>query len=251
MLNEMENIIVETGLQIMKFKKNNKIIKKLINNHTKTNIDIFADKFIKSKLNNLKKIPIVSEEGFDNKIERPEEYFIIDPIDGTLSLINNFKTWVTQIAYIKKGEVLFAVIYEPESDNLYSASKEKGVFFNKKTYKKKIFQNSQIIFIDNTPKPNLLNKNIMRHYPKSKYIESGSLSLKICKIIIGSANVFIKDVNVRDWDIAPPLLLANLTGIDIFDLSFNSYRLSGGFEKKGLIVCNQELTKNLLNKIKN
>jgi len=246
-LDQLESIIIESGLEIMKFKKNNIIQKKIINNHTKTNIDFFADRFIKRELNKLKKIPIISEESYNKNTKRPDKYFIIDPIDGTLSLLNNYKTWVTQIAYIEKGEVLFSAIFEPELNNLYSGCKENGIFYNKNKFSNKKIKNKKITFIDNTPKPNILNKKLMKFYPESEYLESGSLSLKICKIIYGLANIFIKNVYVRDWDIAPPLLLAKLNDVDIFDLSFDRYTLSGSLEKKGLIVCNNQLTKNLKN----
>ena len=245
MLKQIESIIIETGIELLNFKKNNKIIKKKIKDHIKTNIDIYADEFIKKKLNKITKIPIISEESYKKNLNRPDEYFIIDPIDGTLSLINDYKTWVTQLAYIKKGEVLYSAIYEPENENLYSGSKEQGIFFNHNRIIKKNLNQSDIIFIDNTPQPNVLNSKLMKYYHNSRYSESGSLSLKICKIILGEANIFIKNVKVRDWDIAPTLLFTGQSDIDIFDLKLNNYKLMGSFEKEGLLVCNRELTTNL------
>ena len=242
MFNELENIIQEVGIEILKFKENNIILKKLVNNHVKTNIDLFADKIIKKKLNSLKKIIIISEESFSSKLNRPDEYFIIDPIDGTLSLINGFKTWVTQIAYVKKNNVIYSAIYEPESNNLYSGGLRSGIYLNRRKFELKESKLDTITFIDNLPFPNELNKQIMKNFTKTKYLECGSLSLKICKIIYGKANFFIKDVFVHDWDIAPTLALAKYSNVNIFDINFHHYSLMGSFKKKGIIVCNKFLT---------
>ena len=242
MLNKLENIIQEVGRQILKFKENNIITKKIINNHTKTNIDLFADKILKKKLTSLKNILIISEESFSSNLNRPEEYFIIDPVDGTLSLINGFKTWVTQVAYVKNNNVICAAIYEPEADNLYSGGLTNGIYLNRKEFNFKKNKPDTITFIDNLPIPNELNKQIMKNFTKTKYLECGSLSLKICKIIYGQANIFIKNVFVHDWDIAPTLPLAQYSKVDIFDINYNHYNLIGNYKKKGLIVCNNVLT---------
>ena len=245
MFNNLEDIIIDSGNEILKFKLENSITSHKINNHVKTNIDNYADQIIKEKLNKLLRIPIISEESFKKKNVRPDEYFIIDPIDGTLSLLNGYKTWVTQLAYINKNKLIYSAIFEPEADNLYSASISDGVFFNKKKFSNKEIKDSNITFIDNYPHPNKLNQRFMSFFKNTSYIECGSLSLKICKIILNEANVFVKEVPVRDWDIAPPLLLANMSNIDVFDYNFNRYKIIGSFEKKGLIVCNKILTETI------
>jgi 3'(2'), 5'-bisphosphate nucleotidase len=48
----------------------------------------------------------------------------------------------------------------------------------------------------------------------SSYVESGSIALKICSI----ADLFIKDVSPRDWDVAAPMLVMAEVGGVITDI---------------------------------
>ncbi len=158
MIRKLENTLIYTGNKILSYKKNNIIKSKKIGDQLKTNIDLYADKFLKKELIKIKKIPIVSEENENIEINRYNEYWLIDPIDGTKSLVNNYKGWVTQVAYIKKKKILIAAVYAPELCELYS-----GSFFTNKIFynKQPLVINKKCkypIFIDNYPKPNRIYK---------------------------------------------------------------------------------------------
>lgn len=55
--------------------------------------------------------------------------FTIDPIDGTINFANEIPLWAIQVACIKNGKTVAAVIYLPKLNELYSAD-EGGAFFN-------------------------------------------------------------------------------------------------------------------------
>jgi len=95
-----------------------------------THLDLVVQNFL---IDSLKKefneIPIFSEE---QRIQKSHEnnYWSIDPIDGTHNFIAGLKSYGISIAYIENGEVLIGVIYLPESKELYSAYKGGGSFCN-------------------------------------------------------------------------------------------------------------------------
>ena len=158
MIRKIENTMINIGNKILKYKNNYEIKGKRIGDQLKTNIDIYADKILKKELKKIKKIPVISEENTNIKIDKYNEYWLIDPIDGTKSLFNNYKGWVTQVAYIKKNKILIGVVYAPELCELYSGSGfTNKLFFNKKLIRTYIKYKNPI-FIDNYPKPNRIYK---------------------------------------------------------------------------------------------
>ena len=76
------------------------------------------------------------------------------------------------------------------------------------------------------------------------YVESGSLSLKICRVADGVADLFVKDVEIRDWDVAAPMLILFEAGGVISQVDGAQFDLYGDFEKNGLIVAKSEKLKN-------
>jgi 3'-phosphoadenosine 5'-phosphosulfate (PAPS) 3'-phosphatase len=80
------------------------------------------------------------------------------------------------------------------------------------------------------------------------YLESGSIGLKICRIADGSADIFVKDVTIRDWDVAPGELILSRAGGFLLTMSGDPIPYQGLFERRGLIAAgNQEVLSAALN----
>ncbi|MDR0608667.1 MAG: inositol monophosphatase [Planctomycetaceae bacterium] len=58
--------------------------------------------------------------------------WVVDPLDGTTNYVHGLPLFCTSIALLYEGEVICAVIYNPMSDEFYSAEKGQGVFLNGK-----------------------------------------------------------------------------------------------------------------------
>ena len=104
-----------------------------------------------------------------------------------------------------------------------------------------------ITVVDNTNKPHGVSKLLFNQLGAKNYIESGSLGLKCCFVAEGVADVFVKDVAVRDWDIAPAYLILQESGGEICLPSCSNYIFDGPMEKpEGVIVASN---KHLLNQV--
>lgn len=68
-------------------------------------------------------------------------------------------------------------------------------------------------------------------------MESGSIALKICRIADGSADLFVKDVAVRDWDVAAPSLVLTEAGGTFTGMDGAPWHFGGNWEKRGLIAA--------------
>ena len=73
---------------------------------------------------------LLTEEQEDDKSRFEKDFFwCIDPIDGTLAFIKRQAGFSVSIALISKdGTPQIGVVYDPKTDNLYYAIKDKGAF---------------------------------------------------------------------------------------------------------------------------
>lgn len=81
-------------------------------------------------------IALLSEETEDDKSRFVKDFFwCIDPMDGTLAFINKTLGFSVAIALVAKGGTpQIGVVYDPSTDNLYYAIKNKGAFKNGKPW---------------------------------------------------------------------------------------------------------------------
>ena len=196
---------------------------------------------VKAALNECFGNPIViSEECFTSLDKRPENYWLIDPIDGTASWYNGFQGFVTQAALIHNGFPVYGVVYAPVFGNIWSAHKGRGAFLNGQQLPS-LLSHDQLTLIDNYPEPRHIAHLIFDALKIQNYIECGSLGLKACFVADGRADIFIKDILFRDWDIAAAdVILTELGGI-LSDLSGNPIIYNEVHEKKnGLMVVGQK-----------
>ena len=61
-----------------------------------------------------------------------EHVWIIDPLDGTTNFIHGFPQYSISIAQAHKGVLQHAVIYDPNRNELFTASKGAGAFLNER-----------------------------------------------------------------------------------------------------------------------
>jgi fructose-1,6-bisphosphatase/inositol monophosphatase family enzyme len=182
-------------------------------------------------------IPILSEEGDQSLFDvRPNIYWLIDPIDGTASYAEGFKGWVTQVCLIKNNIPILASIYAPELDELYCAETSKGAWYNNVKITNMPVDKTNLTLTDNYPTLSGISRHMYENLGVKNYLESGSLSLKALNVIIGKADIFVKDVLVKDWDFAAPMVIASEIGTYLSLLNGSPFIFQGEVAKKGIIV---------------
>ena len=80
------------------------------------------------KINNPKHEFYSEEENFN--FVSAEDVWVGDPISGTATFINGLAHYGMAMAHVHKGKVVFAAIYDPTVDQMYTAYKGKGAFLN-------------------------------------------------------------------------------------------------------------------------
>ncbi len=70
------------------------------------------------------------ESGSVGPAEKSEYRWIVDPLDGTTNFIHGFPQYCVSIALEHRGALAHAVVYDPQKNELFTASKGRGAFLN-------------------------------------------------------------------------------------------------------------------------
>jgi myo-inositol-1(or 4)-monophosphatase len=69
-------------------------------------------------------------EGRPDEVREAENIWIIDPLDGTTNFIHGLPQYCISIALMQRGAITQALVYDPNRDELFTASKGGGAFLN-------------------------------------------------------------------------------------------------------------------------
>jgi len=203
-------------------------IENKIDNTPVTQADLAAHKIIVENLSKaFPDIPILSEESekevFDLR-HNFEDFFLVDPIDGTKEFIKESGEYTINIAYIVNHEVRAGVVYLPVTDELYYGT-ERGSYLikNGKTLKLPLvpYEENQIRVVSSKSHPNSATdqyiESLGKKYKKVISLQFGS-SLKLCKVAEGVADLNPRLGGTSEWDIAAGHAVLLGAGGDIVEL---------------------------------
>lgn len=104
-----------------------------------TAADIEAEKLIRKIIaKNFPDHGIIGEE-LKNTNPKAKYQWVIDPIDGTKQFVRGISFWSTLLAVLENGKPIIGISYQPATDQIATAQKNKGTFLNgKRCYVSKI-----------------------------------------------------------------------------------------------------------------
>lgn len=95
-----------------------------------TDTDVEVEDLIRAEVSEqFPSVPIYGEEGtYENDMQG--SFWLIDPIDGTKSFIQNVPVFTTMGVFIQDGHAVASVIYNPSTDSMYVAQRGSGAYKN-------------------------------------------------------------------------------------------------------------------------
>jgi len=185
-----------------------------------TAIDFAISDFLKCELQKLTpEISFLSEEE-EGKIA--DACWILDPIDGTTNLIYGYNLSSVSLGLYMNGEIIFGVVYNPFTDELFTAEKGKGAFQNgkplqvseRKSHEALIEFGAECTHKENAEKNFRLACEIFRHCVDIRRICSSALDF--CYIAAGRIDGYFEKV-LKPWDIAAGSLILQEAGGKLSD----------------------------------
>ncbi|MDX1669407.1 MAG: inositol monophosphatase family protein [Limnobacter sp.] len=144
--------------------------------------------------------------------------WIIDPIDGTSNFIHSYPHYAISIALRVKGVIQQAVVYNPASNDLFTASKGEGAFLNNRRIRvsKRSKPNEFLIGFAFPSGPNegsqAMKKKMLGLAESTAGIrKSGSAVLDLAYIACGRLDGYLC-YGLKPWDLAAGVLLVSEAG---------------------------------------
>ena len=172
-----------------------------------TNADLAVDKLLRNKISELTpNISIISEETVDLKIKNTKENFwLIDPIDGTREYIKKSDEYTLNAALISSLKPVIGIVYAPKKDRLFFSYGKNHAFEickgNRTSLTGKKIKNNTIIGLLNSDEISNEILDIYKKYNVSEKIKMSS-SLKFCVLAAGEADIYAAKARAFEWDIA-------------------------------------------------
>ena len=132
MFSELKNIVYECGKELLKWKKTGYDIRdKNGPDDIVTELDLRTQDLLMEKL--LKKfgdIEVLAEEKDLDRRPQVSEYWVIDPIDGTVNFSRGMAEYCISVAYVRGDEPEIGIVYVPQMDMMFACHRGYGAFLN-------------------------------------------------------------------------------------------------------------------------
>jgi myo-inositol-1(or 4)-monophosphatase len=188
--------------------------------------------------------------GEESGSERPdaENIWIIDPLDGTTNFLHGFPQYCISIALMQKGQLTQGLVYDPNRNDLFTATRGRGAFLNDKRIRvsKRMKLQESIIgtgfpFRDFTHFETYLS--MFRDVAKKTagVRRPGSAALDLAYVAAGWFDGFW-EIGLSKWDIAAGALIIQEAGGIVGDFEGND----SWFETGKIVRANPKLIAQLI-----
>lgn len=174
---------------------------------------------------------LLGEEGASRESANGRKW-IIDPIDGTRDFIRGTRAWSVLIGLEENHEVVAGFAYYPATDELYTASKGQGAFWNGEAIRiRDVSAKNEALLCVN-------GLSYMSRYPFAKdmiewlggfwTVRSMGGCVDAMLVASGRADAWLEAI-AKPWDLAPLQIIAEEAGCVTFDFTGTRTIYGGNF----------------------
>ncbi len=158
--------------------------------------------------------------------------FIVDPIDGTTNFIKDYKRSCVSVGLVEDNEPVMGVIFNPYTDEMFSAVKGEGAFCNDKQIHvtDQPLDNALVLF-GTAPYYEDMQTRVFELAQKSlrKCIDvrrGGSAALDMVDVAAGRAEIYFEP-RICPWDIAAGAVIVREAGGVVTNMDGGEISLGG------------------------
>lgn len=182
-----------------------------------TNIDIAVQEFLTQELQRL--VPgskVIGEEGDKRQLD-DQPTWVIDPIDGTTNFLRGRGFSAVSVALLEEKSPRYACIYQPFTDELFTARKGSGAYCNgSRIHVSDAAMDNALIGFGTSPYNSELADPTMKL--ATAFLKNagdlrrcGSAALDLADVACGRLDVFF-ELRLSPWDVAAGALLVEEAG---------------------------------------
>ena len=182
-----------------------------------------------------------------------EQVFIIDPIDGTMNFVRGFHHSAVSVAYMFRGEITAASVYNPYVDECFTALKGEGARLNGRPICVSAQPLSESVVCCGTSPYNPELADSTFELIKKAFVagldirREGSAALDMCSAAAGRAGVYFEP-SVSLWDVAAGMLIVREAGGSCCRLDGSHLPLDGS--KTSVVAGGARAVKDFLSLVK-
>ncbi|HUB90993.1 MAG TPA: inositol monophosphatase family protein [Dyella sp.] len=192
---------------------------------------------------------ILAEEG--GAIGKSPLVWVIDPLDGTHNYLRGIPHFSVSIAMLDKGEPVYAVVFDPLRDELFTASKGDGAYLNDRRMRVSKRENLGGAMIG-TGFPYRQRAHLDSQLAMTRALlgqaedirRSGSAALDLAYTAAGRYDGFF-EIGLKPWDMAAGVLLVREAGGQYCDFAGRE----GIPESGNIIAGNHHIVKAMIETI--
>lgn len=150
-----------------------------------------------------------------------QEFFLVDPLDGTKEFINKATSFTVNIGLIQNGGPVFGIVYAPALDELfigigpgeaYKINQKDGEWtpISVRTAKE------PLALVASKSHRNQETEQYLAHYPDAEIVSTGS-SMKFCLVAEGKADLYPRFGPTMEWDTAAGHAVLSAAGGAVFN----------------------------------
>ena len=182
-----------------------------------TKYDVAVQDFLFKELSKaFPEAEFIGEEG-ENNLSSEGLRFIIDPIDGTTNFMQDYRCSCISVALCSGNDVIAGVVYNPYTNELFTAEKGKGAYLNgdRISVSERPLSDGLALFGTSPYHPENADETfalLRKVFAFSRDIRrSGSAAHDICTVACGRCEVFFEKA-LQPWDIAAGTLILKEAG---------------------------------------
>lgn len=188
--------------------------------------------------------PTHSVDGEEEQFGNSEYVWVCDPVDGTAMYARHIPVAVFSLALVVKGTPIIGVVYDPFTDNLYSAIKGKGAYKNniKINVNDIVFDDMKSVSnFDMWPKSEYNIYDTIKELGKKTYFVSIGSVIRGCMCVAnGDFNLAIfPGTKHKNCDIAAAKIIVEEAGGKVTDLFGNEQRYDEDIN--GAVISNGKI----------
>ena len=207
-----------------------------------TNVDFAVQEQIRRRLAELTpNVPFIGEESTAYAADVSRAFWLLDPIDGTTNLIRGLIHSAVSLAYVEEGRPVFGVVYDPFSDECFTAAQGIGAFLNGESIQTSSFARLDecLASFGTAPgnrelTPQVFSSMRMMYDACVDLRHAGCASLDLVWIACGRLDVYVEHA-LKPWDYAAGMLIVNEAGGTVTSLDGSSPSL---FYGSGIVASN-------------
>ena len=178
---------------------------------------------------------ITEESGIINKSDE-DNYWIIDPIDGTTNFLHGIPHFAISVALKFKNEITSGIIFDPIKNEMFYAEKNNGSYFNNQRIRvSKKMNLEDCLFATN-------HDGAKNSFLNLRY--TGCAALDLAYVGCGRFDGYFHN-NINIWDVAAGILIVEEAGGKVNDI--NKY----GINKIDVRASSSNIHNKMIEKLNN